>query len=82
MNLAECLLTLLVALLVFNPKQLPMLVKHLAKVWRMTQRSQTIFRSWWDEQLKHLRLQENEHKAQAADQYYQHRPSDSKDRLL
>lgn len=66
MSGSELLLILLVALIVFGPKKLPMLATHLGLMLsKVTHLKQQVHQ--WQQQLT---LQENERKAQAADEHY------------
>lgn len=71
MNLAELLLTLMVALLVFGPKKLPMLAHHLGRVIARVNGYQQKWIKFCQQQCEAQQLQENIQKAEAADRDYQ-----------
>ena len=71
MSLGELLVTLLVALLVFGPKQLPMVAYHLGKCWRRINEYKQQLATLWHAQWKEHQLQENTRKAKEADASYE-----------
>jgi sec-independent protein translocase protein TatB len=75
MNFSELLLILVVALLVFGPKKLPMLAYHLGKLVGQFNHYKQQLTALWQHQLNEHQLQENLKKAQKADENYQQAPS-------
>ncbi len=73
MNLAELLLTLLVALLVFGPKKLPLLAHHLGRLMARLHYYQQQWKTFFQQQCDTQQLQDNIKKAEAADRDYQKR---------
>ena len=73
MSLAELLLILMVALLVFGPKQLPMVASHLGSLLRRLNRYKEKSKGLWQQSLYVEQLQDNTKKAAAADADYQKR---------
>ena len=71
MNLAELLLTFMVALLVFGPKKLPMLAHHLGRLIARVNGYQQKWINFFQQQRDAQQLQENTQKAEAADLNYQ-----------
>ena len=71
MSMGELLLTLLVALLVFGPKQLPMVAYHLGKLFGRFNHYKHQMTDIWQQQLNEHQLQENIKKAEKADTDYQ-----------
>lgn len=71
MSLPELLLILFVSLIVFGPKQLPMVARHLARVVRMLTHLKDQASQLWHTHLKEWQLMENEEKAAEADKQYQ-----------
>ena len=69
--MTEILIILTVALIVFGPNKLPMLAQHLGKLMKHLQRYQQTLQQFWQQQLLQQKLEENKHKAQAADQLYE-----------
>jgi sec-independent protein translocase protein TatB len=67
---SELLLILVVALLVFSPKKLPMLATHLGNVVRQLNKLKIQASLLWEQQANELRLEENKGKAAEADQQY------------
>lgn len=67
MNLAELLLTLVIALIVFGPERLPSVARHLGKLFGYANRYKQRALQWWEEQKKELQLQENIKKAEQID---------------
>ncbi|MGL6028870.1 MAG: twin-arginine translocase TatA/TatE family subunit [Legionella sp.] len=70
MSAGELLLILLVTLLVFGPKKLPMLATHLGLLLKKINGLKQQASVWWHQQQQQLTLQENERKAQEADALY------------
>jgi sec-independent protein translocase protein TatB len=68
---SEILLIIVVALLVFNPKKLPMLANHLGILVRKTLDYKRCLTSFWQQQLDLQQLADNEQKANDADILYQ-----------
>lgn len=66
----ELILIVLVALLVFGPKKLPMLATHLGLVMRQISIWKNKINVLWEQQVQELQLQENQHKADEADKHY------------
>lgn len=67
MSLTELLVTLLVALIVFGPKQLPMLAKHLGLLFGKANRLKSRAADLIDIELKQQQLTENIKKAMEAE---------------
>ncbi len=70
MSASELLLTMIVALIAFGPSKLPMLAKHLAKLFFYLTQAKTQASLFWQSQLKELQLIENNQKAEIADSLY------------
>lgn len=70
MSSGELLVILIVALIVFGPKKLPMLATHLGILIRKFHQIKAQAAVLWQQQLNALQLQENERKAQEADEQY------------
>lgn len=66
----ELILIVLVALLVFGPKKLPMLATHLGLVMRQISIWKNKINVLWEQQVQELKLQENQRKADEADKHY------------
>lgn len=66
----ELILIVLVALLVFGPKKLPMLATHLGLVMRQISIWKNKINVLWEQQVQELQLQENQRKADEADKHY------------
>ncbi len=66
----ELVLTLMVALLVFGPKKLPMLASHLGLFIRQMNLWKNKVMVLWEQQVQELQLQENQRKAEEADKHY------------
>ena len=71
MSIAELLMILLVALLVFGPDQLLRLARHLGRALAVVRRIGSELQVQFDEQSKEETLQQNIINAQAADEQYQ-----------
>ncbi len=71
MSMGELLLTLVVALLVFGPKKLPMVANHLGKLFGRIHHYKRQLTDIWQQQLNEHQLQENIKKAHKADTDYQ-----------
>ena len=71
MSMGELLITLIVALVVFGPKKLPMLAQHLGLLLGRFNHYKQQTATFWQQQLKEQQLQENIRKAQKADTRYQ-----------
>ncbi len=70
MSSGELLVILIVALIVFGPKKLPMLATHLGILIRKFNQLKAQAAVLWQQQLHVLQLQENERKAKEADEQY------------
>jgi sec-independent protein translocase protein TatB len=70
MSMGELLLTVLVALVVFGPNKLPMLAFHLGKWIQWFERHKQQALALWQSQLQQHQLQDNEKKAEEADEKY------------
>ncbi|KTC92143.1 Sec-independent protein translocase subunit TatA/TatB [Legionella cincinnatiensis] len=66
----EILVILIVALIVFGPKKLPMLATHLGLLLRKINQFKAQAVALWQQQLKEIQFQENQRKAQEADEQY------------
>lgn len=66
----ELVLIVIVSLVVFGPKKLPMLASHLGLVMRQITTWKSKLELLWDKQIKELQLQENQKKAEKADKHY------------
>lgn len=77
MSTGQLLLTLLVALLVFGPDKLPMLARHLGRIFvKFNGYKQLIIQSWQkqlQQDIKEQQLMDNTKKAQKADASYTER---------
>ena len=71
MNVSEGLLVLLVALFVFGPNRLPMVVRHLGALFRRYHAYKRQIVVVWERYQRELECQENTIKAQQADATYQ-----------
>ncbi|MGL5742652.1 MAG: Sec-independent protein translocase subunit TatA/TatB [Legionella sp.] len=67
----ELLVILIVALIVFGPKKLPMLATHLGLLVRKLQQLKAQATTLLQQQVNELQLQENRRKAQEADKHYE-----------
>jgi len=63
MSLSETLIILLVSLLVFGPKQLPMLGHHLGRLFNKLSRWKSQYHQLLDNEMKKQQLEENIKKA-------------------
>ena len=70
MNSAELLLIMLVAIIVFGPSKLPMLANHLGKLLRHLNLLKQQAHEFWQTHMNEQQLQENQRKAEKADQVY------------
>lgn len=70
MSLGETLVILVVALVAFGPKKLPMLARHIALMLTKFNQLQAQITQFWHHQQAQLQLEENEKKAQHADNNY------------
>ncbi|MBI2784973.1 MAG: twin-arginine translocase TatA/TatE family subunit [Legionella longbeachae] len=70
MSGGELLVILIVALIAFGPKKLPMLATHLGLLLMKFNQIKTQAFTLWQLQLKELQLEENQRKANAADEQY------------
>ncbi|MCC5792711.1 MAG: twin-arginine translocase TatA/TatE family subunit [Legionellaceae bacterium] len=71
MSLAEVLVILLVALLVWGPTKLPMLLRHAFHLKKKLDAWQQQWQAFWQAQVKEQALLENQERAKEADKYYQ-----------
>jgi len=71
MSMAELFITMLVALVVFGPKKLPMVARHLGRLLGRFNHYKQQAAMLWQQQLKEQQLQENIKKAQKADASYE-----------
>ena len=70
MSLAELMLILIVAMVVFGPSRLPKLVRHLERIFTYLNKVRSQLSKLWDAQLRTLQLEENQQKAKQADKAY------------
>jgi Sec-independent protein translocase protein TatA len=70
---AEFFLILLVAVLAFGPKKLPMLAAHLGLVMRQIDHHKNQVALIWRQQIQQLQLEENQIRAEEADKQYKER---------
>ena len=70
MSVGELLLTLIVALVVFGPKKLPMVAHHLGQLTGRLNGYKQQVQTLWQQELNEQQLQENIKKAQKADASY------------
>ncbi|WP_392538361.1 twin-arginine translocase TatA/TatE family subunit [Legionella sp. 227] len=70
MSSGELLVILMVALIVFGPKKLPMLATHLGLLLRKLNQLKAQAAALWQQQLNAVQLQENQRKAKEADEQY------------
>lgn len=68
MSAGELFLTLIVAFVVFGPKQLPMLARHIGLLLAKFNRYKQQAMDYWQHQMKELQLEENKRKALDASQ--------------
>lgn len=66
----EILVILIVALIVFGPKKLPMLATHLGLLIRKIKQLKAQTAVLWQQQLNEMQLHENQRKAKEADKQY------------
>lgn len=71
MTTGELLLTALVALVVFGPKQLPMLARRLGRITRQTEQMKQRLTHYLENQHNQIQLGERLKKANIADKAYQ-----------
>lgn len=71
MSISELLLTLMVALIAFGPKKVPMIAQHLGQLVRCVHRYKRELTLFWQRQLDEQVLQDNIKKAEKADRDYQ-----------
>lgn len=69
-NLSECALIAVVALCVFGPRRLPMLMKHIVVAVRWLIQSKAYLTQEMDRHLSIMQLEENRKKADEADRLY------------
>jgi TatA/E family protein of Tat protein translocase len=70
MSSGELLVIILVAVLVFGPKKLPMLATHLGLLLRKLHHIKAQASLLWQQQLNEWQLNENQRKAEEADKLY------------
>jgi len=75
MSSGELLLTFVVALIVFGPSKLPMLATHLGLLMQKINRLREQAATFWQQQLNEHQLQENQRKAEQADEHYKNKHS-------
>ena len=73
MSTGELLLTLLVALVVFGPNELPNVARKMGRGFHQIKKYQQMAMKAWQQQLNAEQLQENNNKAQVADVEYEKR---------
>ena len=73
MSISELLLTIFVALMVFGPKKLPMLAKHIGLAYKKINALKEQLSDFWQKQLNEVQLIENTEKAEKADKKYHKR---------
>lgn len=78
MSIAETLVILVVALIVFGPEKLPELAKHLGKLAAKSKHFKDQLAQLWHQQQLQFELDENIKKAQEADKKYQTNAVDDK----
>jgi sec-independent protein translocase protein TatB len=71
MSTSQLLLTLLVALVVFGPNELPHVARQMGRGFRRLKEYQQTAMKAWQQQLDAEQLQENNNKAQIADVEYE-----------
>ena len=71
MSISEIFLTLLVALIAFGPKKIPMIAQHLGQLMSFFYRYKRKLALFWQQQLDEQALQDNIKKAEKADRDYQ-----------
>lgn len=71
---SELLLIFLVAFIVFGPARLPMLARHLGALFHHVQGMKQKLNAYWQAQLQQQQLQDNERKAEKADEIYREKP--------
>jgi len=70
MSMAELIMTLVVAIIVFGPARLPMAARHLGLFIKTINRYKQHFSQWWQQQLNEAQLLENTKKAEEVDKQY------------
>lgn len=70
MSMGELILTSLVALAAFGPKELPKLARHLGRLFAAASRFKDLAHHSWQALLQAQQLAENEKKANIADALY------------
>ena len=70
MSAGELLLVFIVALVVFGPKKLPILATHLGILLRHINKVKARASVFWQQQVNEFQLQENQRKAEKADEQY------------
>ena len=68
---SEWLVILIVALVAFGPKRLPMLASHLYKAWMQLQACKQQLLQFWQKQWLEQQLLENQKRAEEADKAYE-----------
>lgn len=67
MSSGELLVILIVAIIVFGPGKLPMLARHLGKLFHHVQHMKQQANRFWQDQLNEQQLLENQKKAEDAE---------------
>lgn len=67
----ELLLIALVAVIVFGPDKLPMLARHLGKLFRQINIGKQHLDKFWQNEVQQQQLRVNQQKAEKADSEYQ-----------
>jgi len=80
MSMAELFICLLVALIAFGPKQLPMVARHLGRAVRFLTQLKVQAIQYWHTQAKEWQLMDDEEKAAQADKMYHQSSGDSGNR--
>ena len=73
MNGSEVLVIIIVALIAFGPKQLPMLAEHLGKLFRYFNHGKQQITTFWHTQIAQQQLRDNQKKAEEVDKAYQNK---------
>jgi len=71
MSLGEVLMIFVVALLVLGPGKLPILMRHMVRIWKKLEDWRSQWYSFWQEQEKQQKLIENRTRAEIGDERYQ-----------
>ncbi len=70
MSLGEVLLIFVVALLVLGPGKLPILMRHMVRLWKKLEDWRFQWNFFWQEQEKQQTLIENSSRAEIGDEQY------------